>query len=540
MVVDVYDKYTFSPNTINPWNFRETLCEKRTEIQNDIIYKGYDDSGHTGVCVTVENSYPYSEDFCSDTTFNDLNISIKSGSINEDISCPDCLPCESCSGILPPTIGSNTLNAASSYTFVLNCQGQMNAKLLTIYLPNVIVIAKSEPTGNEFLINGLPPSSISQWSLDYNSFWKEYTWKGLLYWEMTINGKCGDKITLTPLLTTGFGIGSISSIIVKSNFSCEDKDGDGHYAISADCPQGDDCDDNDPEVYPGAPEICDCKDNNCNGIIDEGCKCEVNMRASPSEVWPVIPSSQAPPGYSDDLTVSEISVSLRKPAPPEGCNINLKVEPVEYSGGHLHDGNRKKGTISRDTFTFSGCTIGAASATYKSVEVSGDEKIIAEVDGEKVGETTIQVKVPGLTELAGGYYNLKCDIQSCSGYNHKDFYNVQLWVKSLFDIIAEKYHEKFPQVELLVATDASLTYGGLYDYKNTWASPHNTHRIGTDIDVRSKNIAAGQRRKDFERFVCDNYGLPKLEFSGSDNEHYHLYFFPYRNLGKLCEGEILL
>ncbi len=30
----------------------------------------------------------------------------------------------------------------------------------------------------------------------------------------------------------------------------------------------DDCDDKDPEIYTGAPEICDNKDNNCNGIDD--------------------------------------------------------------------------------------------------------------------------------------------------------------------------------------------------------------------------------------------------------------------------------
>ena len=30
-----------------------------------------------------------------------------------------------------------------------------------------------------------------------------------------------------------------------------------------------DCNDNDNTIYPGAPELCDGKDNNCKGIIEE-------------------------------------------------------------------------------------------------------------------------------------------------------------------------------------------------------------------------------------------------------------------------------
>ena len=42
-----------------------------------------------------------------------------------------------------------------------------------------------------------------------------------------------------------------------------DEDGDGTSAL-------DDCDDRNPNVFPGNPEVCDSLDNNCNGMIDEG------------------------------------------------------------------------------------------------------------------------------------------------------------------------------------------------------------------------------------------------------------------------------
>lgn len=47
------------------------------------------------------------------------------------------------------------------------------------------------------------------------------------------------------------------------DLSAKDLDGDGVVA-------GDDCDDTDPAIFPGAEEVCDEQDNDCNGETDEG------------------------------------------------------------------------------------------------------------------------------------------------------------------------------------------------------------------------------------------------------------------------------
>ncbi len=70
-----------------------------------------------------------------------------------------------------------------------------------------------------------------------------------------------------------------------------DRDGDGHGSASAaslwpDCgtipassvPDASDCDDQDPGVGPGRPELCDGVDQDCDGLVDEGaCPCPVEV-----------------------------------------------------------------------------------------------------------------------------------------------------------------------------------------------------------------------------------------------------------------------
>jgi hypothetical protein len=59
----------------------------------------------------------------------------------------------------------------------------------------------------------------------------------------------------------GIEIGQEAFALAESLFY-KDRDGDGVYDYA-------DCDDEDATVFPGAPEICDNKDNDCDGDIDE-------------------------------------------------------------------------------------------------------------------------------------------------------------------------------------------------------------------------------------------------------------------------------
>jgi len=90
----------------------------------------------------------------------------------------------------------------------------------------------------------------------------------------------GQVCPITGQFISGFD--ASGSILCAAPLNCLDADGDGFSPVGSVC--GDvDCDDTKTNVFPGATEICDDIDNDCDGSIDEGNICPHHVTLEPEK-----------------------------------------------------------------------------------------------------------------------------------------------------------------------------------------------------------------------------------------------------------------
>lgn len=84
-----------------------------------------------------------------------------------------------------------------------------------------------------------------------------------------------------------------------------------------------DCNDNDSTIKPGATELCDLIDNNCNGSVDEGVETRYYQDSDADGYGNVTVSQSAcsaPPGYVTNNTDCDDTTDDRYPGNPELCD----------------------------------------------------------------------------------------------------------------------------------------------------------------------------------------------------------------------------
>ncbi len=135
----------------------------------------------------------------------------------------------------------------------------------------------------------------------------------------------------------GYGRVDAAAALVKLRERSQDLDGDG-AAGSADC------DDGDPFVYPGAPEICNGKDDDCDGLMDDECQFEgfcgdlvcqspENEEVCPEDCAPLTPDLPERPGKRPSCGNGVCEMTENAPSCPQDCTSVVPGQATEASGG---------------------------------------------------------------------------------------------------------------------------------------------------------------------------------------------------------------
>lgn len=241
-------------------------------------------------------------------------------------------------------------------------------------------------------------------------------------------------------------------------------------------------------------------------------------------------------GYADLQLIAKVT---KGNAPTANVPVNFAIDVVANTGSHEHhDNSRPSGNLyisNSSTDAYGEIKIG-----FKAPDVSGTHTITATCSTcqNQSVRMDIHVKVPDLLPISpnpprnsdGSYaYALTSVDKTHAGngrYHHHQYYLTDFSRKNLRSLINAFSEEGWGTVAL---NDASLAWGGRYDIRSDWKSPHAGHRDGREIDIsftRAQNPISTGKQKSFYKKFCEEKAV-QIPFSilhhYALNPHFHVY-----------------
>jgi Penicillin-insensitive murein endopeptidase len=167
-----------------------------------------------------------------------------------------------------------------------------------------------------------------------------------------------------------------------------------------------------------------------------------------------------------------------------GAQVTIVLSRIANSGGHLHSGG-PSGTANLSTFVLGPSYPQNRPVVFTAPAAAGtiQQDAYFSKGNPPVFPGMNRVHIPGLIALTGGVGITLTGSKPTHPQNH---YGTPLLIAKIRQL-ASAFHAKFNKD--LFVNDMSLPDGGLYDFNNTWAAPHKTHREGRTVDINSTSMS---------------------------------------------------